>query len=239
MDGAPESRRQSTAGSSTHAMVPAVAGGAPNPASTMTAATSTPAPKRRTATTTPPCSPGRAAPRTGRARGASRILRAQRPSRPWGAGPFRWKIRRRPAVAPAMTRTLEPTVDVRRAADRPRTRIDWLDSQHSFSFGSHYDPRNTHHGLLLVNNDDVVRAGAGFETHPHRDMEIVTSVLRGALVHQASEGTRGVTCPGLGGGMSAGRGVLPSGKNDAWRFGPDRPPDEPVPFVQMWVLPDE
>lgn len=59
--------------------------------------------------------------------------------------------------------TPTPTVDVRRAADRFATRIDWLDSKHSFSFGGHYDPDNTHHGLLLVNNDDVVQAGTGFE----------------------------------------------------------------------------
>ena len=138
-----------------------------------------------------------------------------------------------------MTRTLEPAVDIRRAADRPRTRISWLDSHHSFSFGSHYDAGNTHHGLLLVNNDDVVRAGAGFETHPHRDMEIVTWVLRGALVHQDSEGNSGVIYPGLAQRMSAGTGILHSEKNDAWRLEPDRPDDEPVHFVQMWVLPDE
>jgi quercetin 2,3-dioxygenase len=76
------------------------------------------------------------------------------------------------------------SVDIRRAAERFATRIDWLDSKHSFSFGRHYDPGNTHHGLLLVNNDDVVAPGTGFETHPHRDMEIVTWVLRGQLVHQ-------------------------------------------------------
>ena len=70
-------------------------------------------------------------------------------------------------------------IDIRRAADRAATKIDWLDSKHSFSFGGHYDPNNTHHGLLLVNNDDIVKPGTGFETHPHRDMEIVTWVLRG------------------------------------------------------------
>ncbi len=58
------------------------------------------------------------------------------------------------------TGTLEPTVEVRRSADRDATEIDWLDSKHSFSFGSHYDPRNTHHGLLLVNNDDTRRSRA-------------------------------------------------------------------------------
>ena len=135
--------------------------------------------------------------------------------------------------------TTAPLVDVRRAADRFGTRISWLDSKHSFSFGRHYDPGNTHHGLLLVNNDDVVSPGAGFETHPHQDMEIVTWVLRGALVHQDSTGNSGVIYPGLAQRMSAGRGILHSEKNDAWRLDPGRAADEPVHFVQMWVLPDE
>jgi redox-sensitive bicupin YhaK (pirin superfamily) len=124
-------------------------------------------------------------------------------------------------------------LDVRRAAERPRTRISWLDSKHSFSFGRHYDPANTHHGLLLVNNDDIVAPGAGFETHPHRDMEIVTWVLRGALVHQDSEGNHGVIYPGLAQRMSAGTGILHSEKNDSVQFMTD-----PVHFVQMWVVPD-
>jgi redox-sensitive bicupin YhaK (pirin superfamily) len=132
-----------------------------------------------------------------------------------------------------------PTVDVRRAADRASTRLAWLDSKHSFSFGEHYDPTNTHHGVLLVNNDDVVAPGTGFETHPHRDMEIVTWVLGGALVHQDSTGHAGVIYPGLAQRMSAGRGILHSEKNDAWRLQPDAARDEPVHFVQMWVLPDE
>ena len=129
--------------------------------------------------------------------------------------------------------TAPATLDVRRADDRPRTRISWLDSSHSFSFGRHYDPANTAHGLLLVNNDDVVRAGAGFETHPHRDMEIVTWVLRGSLVHQDSTGHNGVVYPGLAQRMSAGSGILHSEKNDAR----DRPAED-VHFVQMWVVPD-
>jgi quercetin 2,3-dioxygenase len=136
------------------------------------------------------------------------------------------------------TPTLEPAVDVRRAADRYRTRIPWLDSHHSFSFGPHYDPANTHHGLLLVNNDDVVAPGTGFETHPHRDMEIVTWVLRGSLVHQDSTGHAGVIYPGLAQRMSAGTGILHSEKNDSWRLSGDRHAD-PVHFVQMWVVPDE
>ena len=134
--------------------------------------------------------------------------------------------------------TQAPRVDVRRAAARPKTRIAWLDSKHSFSFGRHWDPANTHHGLLLVNNDDIVTAGAGFETHPHRDMEIVTWVLNGSLVHQDSVGNSGVIYPGLAQRMSAGTGILHSESNDSWRFGGERHTD-PVHFVQMWVVPDE
>jgi len=131
-------------------------------------------------------------------------------------------------------------IDVRRAADRFSTQVDWLDSKHSFSFGHHYDPDNVGHGLLLVNNDDVVRPGAGFDTHPHRDMEIVTWVLRGSLVHQDSTGHTGLIYPGLAQRMSAGSGILHSERNDSWRL-PDQPPehDEPVHFVQMWVAPGE
>lgn len=142
------------------------------------------------------------------------------------------------------TMRLEPTVDVRRSADRFASNFGWLDSKHSFSFGHHHDRRNTHHGLLLVNNDDVVDAGTGFDTHPHRDMEIVTWVMRGSLVHQDSTGHNGLIYPGLAQRMSAGRGIQHSEKNDSWRLAGGeadsrKPHDEPVHFVQMWVVPDE
>src|SRR5689334_25334386 len=129
------------------------------------------------------------------------------------------------------TLTLTPQVDVRRSADRFHTQLSWLDSRHSFSFGHHYDRRNTSHGLLLVNNDDVVRPGAGFETHPHRAVEIVTWVMRGSLVHQDSEGHSGVLYPGLAQRMSAGTGILHSEKNDRWRLQGGAVHDEPVRFV--------
>jgi quercetin 2,3-dioxygenase len=122
-------------------------------------------------------------------------------------------------------------VDIRRAHERMRTRTAWLDSRHSFSFGSHYEPTNTHFGLLMANNDDLVTAGGGFDTHPHRDMEIVTWVLEGALAHQDSAGNSGVVHPGLAQRMSAGSGILHSERNDS-------PHGAPVRFVQMWVLPD-
>ena len=137
-----------------------------------------------------------------------------------------------------MTTLLTPPVDIRPADKRYKTDIGWLDSKHSFSFGQHWDPSNTHHGLLLVNNDDIVEAGSGFGTHPHRDMEIVTWVLQGSLVHQDSTGHTGVIYPGLAQRMSAGTGILHSEKNDSWRLSGPRHTD-PVHFVQMWVVPDE
>jgi len=136
------------------------------------------------------------------------------------------------------TVNLTPTVDVRHAADRFKSSFGWLDSKHSFSFGNHYDHGNTHHGLLMVNNDDIVDAGTGFETHPHRDMEIVTWVLQGSLVHQDSTGHSGVIYPGLAQRMSAGRGILHSEKNDSWRLSGGPEHVDPVHFVQMWVVPD-
>lgn len=141
-----------------------------------------------------------------------------------------------------MTRTtepLQPTVDIRRSDERFKTKLSWLDSRHSFSFSRHYDPLNTHHGLLLVNNDDVVTPGTGFETHPHQDMEIVTWVLRGSLVHQDSTGHSGVIYPGLAQRMSAGTGILHSEKNDSWRLQGGPRHADAVHFVQMWVVPDE
>jgi redox-sensitive bicupin YhaK (pirin superfamily) len=123
------------------------------------------------------------------------------------------------------------TVELRRAADRAVTKTTWLTSRHSFSFGDHYDPGNTHHGVLLVNNDDIVEPGSGFDTHPHRDMEIVTWVLDGSLMHRDSAGNSGVVYPGLAQRMSAGTGILHSERNAS--------AIDPVHFVQMWVQPDE
>jgi quercetin 2,3-dioxygenase len=122
-------------------------------------------------------------------------------------------------------------VQLRRAADRAVTKTPWLTSRHSFSFGDHYNPDNTHHGVLLVNNDDVVEPGGGFDTHPHRDMEIVTWVLAGSLVHRDSAGNSGVVYPGVAQRMSAGTGIAHSEKNDSTT--------DSVHFVQMWVQPDE
>jgi len=126
---------------------------------------------------------------------------------------------------------IQPTkVDIRRASERFHTEISWLDSWHSFSFSNHYDPANTHHGLLLVNNDDRVRAGSGFRTHPHQDMEIITWVLDGELEHKDSQGNQGVLYPGLAQRMSAGTGI--------WHSEMNPKADKDVHFIQMWVVPD-
>lgn len=121
-------------------------------------------------------------------------------------------------------------VDIRRADDRGLSSTDWLRSRHSFSFADYYDPANTHHGLLMVNNDDIVTPANGFDTHPHRNMEIITWVLEGELAHRDSMGNSGVIHPGLAQRMSAGTGVEHSEKN-----GSDA---TPVHFIQMWVVPD-
>jgi redox-sensitive bicupin YhaK (pirin superfamily) len=123
------------------------------------------------------------------------------------------------------------TIDVRRSDSRPHTRIGWLDSRHSFSFGRHWDPANTGHGLLLVNNDDRVAPGTGFSTHPHQDMEIVTWVLSGSLEHKDTLDNRGIIYPGLAQRMTAGTGIWHSEMNPS--------ATDTVHFVQMWVPPDE
>jgi redox-sensitive bicupin YhaK (pirin superfamily) len=122
------------------------------------------------------------------------------------------------------------TISVQKADHRFVTDAGWLHSLHSFNFGPHYSPLHDGHGLLLVNNDDVVAPGQGFGTHGHRDMEIVTWVLSGRLSHRDSEGNQGELYPGLAQRMSAGRGIRHSEMNAS--------ADEPVHFVQMWVLPD-
>jgi redox-sensitive bicupin YhaK (pirin superfamily) len=122
------------------------------------------------------------------------------------------------------------TIDVRPAAERFHTQIDWLDSWHSFSFSDFYDPRNTHHGLLRVLNDDVIAPGRGFGMHPHRDMEIVTWVLDGALEHRDTEGNVGLITRNVAQRMSAGTGIRHSETNAS--------ATEPVHLLQMWVPPD-
>ena len=129
-----------------------------------------------------------------------------------------------------MATLTQPNIDIRRADTRFATDAGWLESRHCFSFARHYDPSNTHHGLLLVSNDDIVAPRTGFDTHPHQDMEIVTWVLSGELEHKDTLGNKGLIYPGLAQRMSAGRGIWHSEKNNT--------SDAPVHFIQMWVLPD-
>ncbi|MDT0262667.1 pirin family protein [Jatrophihabitans lederbergiae] len=120
--------------------------------------------------------------------------------------------------------------DLRPSASRLSTRTEWLDSRHSFAFGQHYEPDNTSFGVLLAHNEDVLAPGAGFDPHPHRDLEIVTWVVEGALAHSDSAGASGVLRSGQVQRMTAGTGVRHSERNDS--------ADRPVRLVQAWVLPD-
>ena len=132
---------------------------------------------------------------------------------------------------------VRPGVSIRRGADRHQTRIGWLHGRHSFDTGIDPLGADTHHGVLIVSNHDTIAPRSGFETHPHRNMEIVTWVLDGSLVHQDSEGNAGVIYPNLAQRMTAGTGIRHSEKNDRPAVNPDA--DRPLDLIQMWVVPDE
>lgn len=121
-------------------------------------------------------------------------------------------------------------IQIRKSGDRGKADLGWLKSQHTFSFADYYDPEHMGYRSLRVINEDVVAPGTGFGKHPHREMEIITYVVSGAVQHQDSEGNEGVIHPGEIQVMSAGAGILHSEMNPS--------ATEPLHLLQIWIEPN-
>jgi redox-sensitive bicupin YhaK (pirin superfamily) len=131
-----------------------------------------------------------------------------------------------------MTDPARPRADLRRAAERHASEpAAGVLTRHAFSFSGHYDPKNIHFGALQACNEETLAPGAGFEEHRHRDTEILTWVLEGALAHRDTDGHAGVVRPGMVQHLSAGSGIAHTERNVGGA-------DVPVRFVQMWLQPD-
>ena len=120
-------------------------------------------------------------------------------------------------------------ITLHKAEERGVTKLDWLDSRHTFSFGEYFDPNESGFSVLRVINDARVAPGSGFQTHPHRDIEIISYVLDGTVIHRDSLGTRSVIPAGDVQRMTAGTGIMHS------EFNPS--PTEPLHFLQIWIIP--
>lgn len=121
------------------------------------------------------------------------------------------------------------SITLRRSAERGKTSWGWLESRHTFSFGEYFDPEHHKFSILRVINDDIIGPGAGFEMHPHRDMEILTYILDGAVAHRDSTGATGVTGVDEIQRMTAGTGIIHSEKNDS--------KTDSLHLLQIWIMP--